>query len=59
MESRRMILMNPICRAAMGSPTANRVVETAGQREGRTNRKSSIEIYITMCRIDGQWEFAI
>ena len=39
MESRIMVLMNPICRAEMGSLTANRVVETVGkEREGQIER---------------------
>ena len=54
-----MVLMNPICRAAMGNPTVNRGGDTVGQREGGTNRKSNIETYITRCKINGQWEFAI
>ena len=59
MESRKMVLMNPICRAATGNPTVNRGGDTMGQREGGTNRKSNIETYITRCKINGQWEFAI
>ena len=27
--------------------------------EGQTYRKSNMEPYITICKIDGQWEFAV
>ena len=34
----------------------NRLVDTVGEGEGKTNGKSSVETYITIC--NSQWEFA-
>ena len=30
-----------------------------GEREGEMYRESNMETYITICRIDSQWEFAV
>ena len=32
---------------------------TMGEGEGGTNRENSMETYITICKIDREWEFAV
>ena len=41
--------------------TENRLMDTEGgeEEEGRMHEESNMEIYITICRIDSQWEFAV
>ena len=31
----------------------------AGAGEGETHGKSNMETYITICKVDSQWEFAV
>ena len=33
--------------------------EEEGEREGKMYGESNMETYITVCRIDSQWEFAV
>ena len=49
-----------ICRAAMEKQT-QRTNYAHGERggEGETYGKSNMETYITICKIDSQWEFAV
>ena len=63
MESGKDGTDEPICRAAMETQTENRLMDTAGKgrrsgwevwREGESN----METYITICKIDSQWQFA-
>ena len=58
MESRKMVLINS-CRAAVDADIQNRRVGTVGEGEGETNWESSIETYITICKIDIQWKFTV
>ena len=60
MESRKMVLKNLF----IGQQWRNRHREqTYGHgergREGETYGKSNMETYITICKIDGQREFAV
>ena len=60
MESRKMVLKNLFA----GQQWRNRHREqTYGQgkwgREGEKNGESNMERYITICKIDSQWEFAV
>ena len=60
MESRRMVLKNLF----MGQQWRNRQREQThglGERggEGEMYGKSDMETYITICKIDRQWEFAM
>ena len=49
----------PIYRAARERDTGNRLVDAAGEGEGGTNRENSMETYITICKIDREWKFAV
>ena len=49
MEYRKMVQMNLVKKG---------LVDTEGECEGGTNWESSLDIYITMCKIDTQWEAA-
>ena len=60
MESRKMVLKNSFT----GQQWRNRHIEqTYGHREKRGEgdmyRKSNMETYITICKIDSQWEFVV
>ena len=60
MESRKMVLKNLIA----GQQWRNRHREQTyghGERreEGEINGESNMETYITICKIDSQWEFPI
>ena len=50
-----------ICRAARERDIENRLIDTEqGQEgEGEMYGESNMETYITICKIDSQWEFAI
>ena len=37
----------------------NKLVATAGKGEGEMYGESNIETYVTICKIDSQWEFAV
>ena len=37
----------------------NKPVDTEGKGEGGTNGGSSMETYITICKTDSKWEFAV
>ena len=39
--------------------TENRLMDTEGEGKGGINWQSSTETYITICKIDRQWEFAV
>ena len=52
----------PICRAAMKTETEKRLTDMGGgeeEREGTTLGVGNMETYITICKIDSQWEFAV
>ena len=36
-----------------------RLMDTVGKGEGGRNGKSSVETYMTICKIDSQWEHAV
>ena len=60
MESRKMVLKN----LSAGQQRRNRHREQTyghGERggEGEMYGKSNMETYITICKIDSQWEFAV
>ena len=60
MESRKMVLKTSFT----GQQWRNRHIEqTYGHREKRGEgdiyRKSNMETYITICKIDSQWEFVV
>ena len=60
MESRKMVLMNLFARQQW----INRHREQTyghGERggEGEMHRKSNMETYLTVCKIDSQWKFSI
>ena len=60
MESRKMVLKNLFT----GQQWRNRHGEQTyghgeGGGEGETHGKSNMETYITVCKIDSQWEFAV
>ena len=50
-----------ICRAAMEKQTQRTDLWTwgGGRREGEMYEESNMETYITVCKIDSQWEFAV
>ena len=37
----------------------NELLDTAGQGEGGKNWESSLETYITVCKLDRQWEVVV
>ena len=39
--------------------TENRLVDTMGEEEGGMYGESNMETYITTCKIDNQWKFAV
>ena len=51
----------PICRAAVETQTENRLMNTVGVEDGDgwMYGESNMETYITICKIDSQWEFAV
>ena len=50
----------PICRAAMETQTLRTYLwKWLRGREGGRYGKSNMETYITTCKIDSQWEFAV
>ena len=60
MESRKMVVKNQF----IGQQWRNRVGEQTnghGDRvgEGEMYGKSNMETYITICKIDRQWEFSV
>ena len=61
MESRKMVLMKFIFRAAREKQTENRPMVMGGGEEGEGEMygDSNMESYITICKIDRQWEFAV
>ena len=50
-----------VCRAAMETDTENRLWTwwLGEEREGGMYGESNMEVYITICKIDSQWEFAV
>ena len=46
MESVKIVLMNPTCRAAKETDIKNKILDTVGEGEGGMIRKNSIETYI-------------
>ena len=56
-ESRKMVLLNLFAE----QPWRHRLMDTAWGKEGegRMYRDSNMETYITICKIDNQWEFAV
>ena len=57
-ESREMVLKN--LQGSNGEiDIENRLMDMAGGGEGEMYGKSNMEIYITICKIDSQWEFAV
>ena len=59
MESRKMVLLNLFAGQQWRNRHRERLVDTVGEREGGTNWESSMETYITIGKIDSQWEFAV
>ena len=62
MESRKDGTEEFIYRAAMEKETERIDLQTWGEErrgEGEMYGKSNMENYITICKIDSQWEFAI
>ena len=60
MESRKMVLKNLFTRQQWRKRHREQAYghrETGG--EGEMYGKSNMETYITICKIDNQWEFAI
>ena len=52
----------PICRAAMETQAQRTELSPWGQGEegeGEMYGESNMETYITVCKIDSQWEFAV
>ena len=37
----------------------NRLKDTVGEEEGGTNWDNNMETYITICKVDSKWEFAV
>ena len=60
MESGKMVLMNLFSRQQWRNRHRE---QTYGHRErggeGEMNGERNMETYITMCKIDSQWEFAV
>ena len=56
-----MVLMKFIFRAAREKQTENRPMVMGGGEEGEGEMygDSNMESYITICKIDSQWEFAV
>ena len=48
-----------ICRAAMEKQTQGTDTGGGEEGEGEMYGQSNMEIYITICKIDSQWEFAV
>ena len=60
MESRKMTLIHLF--AEQQWRHRHRLMDTAGvgeEGEGDLYGKSNMETYITICKIDSQWEFAV
>ena len=60
MESRKMVLITYLQGSNGVTDIENRLMDM-GKRggEGEMNGKSNMETYITICKIDSQWEFSI
>ena len=60
MESRKMVLKN-LFAGQHGRNGHREQTYGHGERggEGEMHEKSNMETYITICKIDGQWEFAV
>ena len=48
-----------ICKAAMKKQRTDLWTREEGRREGEMYGESNMEIYITVCKIDSQWEFGV
>ena len=63
MESRRTILMNLFAGQPWRHRHSEQICGHGGQDKrggkGGTNGESSTETYISICKIDRQWEFAV
>ena len=60
MESRKMVLMNLFARQQWRNRRREQTYGH-GERGGKdeTYGESNMETYITICKIDSQWEFAV
>ena len=59
MKSRKKVLMNTFSGTQGDADIKNRLVDTGGEGESGTNEKLHRNIYVTICKIDSQWEFAV
>ena len=61
MKSRKMILMNLFAGRQWRYRPREQTYERISGKEGkgRIYGESNMETYITICKIDSQWEFAI
>ena len=59
MESRTMVLINLFVRSSGNADTENRPVGTVGLGEGKMHLESSVEIYVTICKVDSFGEVAV
>ena len=60
MESRKMVLMN-LCARQQWRNRHREQTYGHGERggEGEMHGESNMETHIIICKIDGQWEFAV
>ena len=61
MDSRKMILMNLFAGQQWRNRHRERTYGHGGGGEGKGEMygESNMEIYITVCKTDSQWEFAV
>ena len=54
-----MVLINLFVRSSGDADTENRPVGTVGLGEGKMHLESSVEIYVTICKVDSFGEVAV
>ena len=59
MESRKMVLMNLLQGSNGDTGIENKPVDTEGEVRWNEWRKQLGNIYITICKIESKWEFAL
>ena len=61
MESRKIVLMKLFAEQHWSKDIENRLMDTGAGEEGEGGMygESNMEMYITTCKIDTQWEFAV
>ena len=59
MESRKVVLMNLYAEQQWKFRQKAQICGPSGEGEGETTENSNTETYITICKVDSQWEFGV